>query len=495
MKNYQVTAAIEEEKNLIKAITAEINSLMAKKNSSTATIRSYRARYQYWRNNILSSRKLSLDLLHLVKEYNDNLAALNRVKELNEETSIPSLSATLDNLEQCIERLKNFEIVEDDQLTDVLYQIENVRQTVLKFKKAETNEEIIRYNETLRNAYEDEVAQSNAKYQQQLAEYEQRLVDYQKQAKKVMNIQESIDYFNNSVAHGSRVLGLVTDTKLRIDRNAISDLTTSLLTQYEYSNETLENAYGSDSIFQFADLNWDGLQELYSEGNSSIVKHEMELGIMRTTERWRNDIETIQVERVQKIESNKPTKPQRQVVEKPKYLPEKGDKLPVFMPTIGQPIENVAKIVKGSFIDELLSEMDTYLTGPYQETAEHRDKINEIAEKLGNGCPRIVFEDDSFSNDKLVRLLTNLEDNFSSFGSQRNSAKGREVIDGLKDSANQLKNARNYTDLEDASRSFSHESNLMIMWLTSNWWQNGGKPEGEVHPWKGKYARRLTKPR
>ena len=72
LKNYQVTAAIEEEKNLIKAITAEINNLMAKKNSSTATVRSYRGRYRYWRNNVGPSEKLSPDLLHLVKEYNDN---------------------------------------------------------------------------------------------------------------------------------------------------------------------------------------------------------------------------------------------------------------------------------------------------------------------------------------------------------------------------------------------------------------------------------------
>lgn len=496
MKNYQVTAAIEEEKNLIKAITAEINNLMAKKNSSTATVRSYRGRYRYWRNNVGPSEKLSPDLLHLVKEYNANLAVLNRVKELNEETAIPPLLVSLDRLEQCVEQLKSFEMEAlNDQLTGVQSKIDGIRQAVLSFQQSETNEDTIRHNEVLRRAYEDEVTQAKALYQQQMAEYEQQLEEYHKQAEEVMSIQEAVEYFNASIAHGSKILSLAADTKLRIDRNAISDLATTLLNQYEYSNETLENDYASDSIFQFAGLNWDGLQELYSEGNRPSVKHEMELGITRTAERWQNDIETIQLERVQELESKKPQEPQAPVVEESKYLPENRDKRPISLPTVGQPVESMAKMAQNAVREDLLSEMNDYLTGPYKTTVEHVDKINAIAEKLGNECPKIVFEDNRFSNTKLVHLLDGLESNFGSFGSQRNSAKGRNAIEKLKDSTNQLRNAKNYTDLEDASEYFSRSSNLMIMWLTSNWWQNGGKPEGEAHPWKGKYARRLTKPR
>ncbi len=90
MRNYQVTAAIEEEKNLIKAITAEINHLMAMKNGITSTVRSYRARYRYWRNNIMQDKAMDSNLVRLIKEYNTNLASLNQIKEIDQDTDIPS---------------------------------------------------------------------------------------------------------------------------------------------------------------------------------------------------------------------------------------------------------------------------------------------------------------------------------------------------------------------------------------------------------------------
>lgn len=482
MKNYQVTAAIEEEKRLIKDITAEISRLMTLKNSKSSTVRSYRARYRYWRNNVATKRVVNSKLDNLIKRYNADLAAIGRFNKAIQKTDIAPLLASLDGLEQDLNSIKQFEIDPvNDQVTHVQANIDEIRAMISDFQRSNSI-----------SLYEDELVQAKAEYQQKMAEYEKRLEDYQNRAKEVMSVQEAVDYFNASIAHGIRILSLTSPTTLRINSDAIIDLATTLLNQYEYSEETLESEYASDSIFQYADLNWDGLQELYSDGNQATLKHELERGIEKTTNRWKRDIETEQVALIEELEASKPKKPQIKEVEKPRH---QAFSIPTSLLKVGEPIENTTEMVQIAVSAEFLVEMDTYLTGPYKTTEEHTDEINALAERIGNGCPKLMFEDDRFSNTKLSRLLNDLEDNFSSFGSQRNSAKGRNAIASLKDSVEQLRQAKSYESLEDAGEQFSRSSNLMIMWLTSNWWQNGGKPEGDAHPWKGKYARRLTKPR
>ncbi len=497
MRNYQVTAAIEEEKNLIKAITAEINHLMAMKNGITSTVRSYRARYRYWRNNIMQDKAMDSNLVRLIKEYNTNLASLNQIKEIDQDTDIPPLLTFLDALEQAVNELKQYQIDGiNDQISNVQANINETRRIINKLQQSEDSIDIKRHNQDLRNAYEDEVAQAKVEYHRQMVEYEKQLEDYQKRAKEVVSIQEAADYFNDSIAHGTPIFSLVTRTTLRINIGAISELATALLDQYWYSNETLENDYGDDGIFQFSGINWEGLQELYNDGNLATVKQKLERGITKTTERWKYDIETTQVAKVQELETSKPKEPQMREINKPSYLSEENRKsTSTSLPRLGQFIGNGTQFAQQVISGKLLSEMDSYLTGPYKITEEHVKEINDLAERMGNNCPRLVFEDNSFNNTKLLHLLDNLEDNFSSFGSQRNSSKGQDAIERLKNSVDGLEDAKNYTDLKDASEQFSLSSSLMIMWLTSNWWQNGGKPEGDAHPWKGKYARRLKKPR
>lgn len=495
MRNYQVTAAIEEEKSLIKAITAEINRLMAMKNSTTSTVRSYRARYRYWKNNVAQNKVLDPALVRLVEQYNDALSALSQFKEIDQNANIPPLLTSLDDLEQTVNGLKQYQLdAISDRLTNVQVNIDKAREAVNQWQQAESNAVIDRRNHELRNAYEDEVAQAKAEYRRQMLEYEQQLEDHQKRTREVVSIQEAADYFNDSIAHGMPILSLVTNTTLRTNTEAINALATTLLEQYRYSDETLGSDYSDDSIFQFAGVNWDGLQELYSDGNLATVKQELERGIAKTTERWKQDIETTQMAKVQELEVSKPKKPQMRVIDQPSYLSSE-EYAPISLPSFGQPIENAARLAQKAISDDLLAEMDNYLTGPYKATEEHVDEINSLAERMGNDCPKLVFEDSRFNNVKLLHLLDDLESNFASFGSQRNSIKGQNAIEKLKNSVASLGSARNYADLEDASEQFSRSSNLMIMWLTSNWWQNGGKPEGDVHPWKGKYARRLKKPR
>ena len=79
------------------------------------------------------------------------------------------------------------------------------------------------------------------------------------------------------------------------------------------------------------------------------------------------------------------------------------------------------------------------------------------------------------------------------FGGQRNSGHGEGIVADFKDSVNQLENASDYQTLKELSSKFDVTSTSLMVWLNSNWWQNGGTPTGNAHAWHGGNAIKLKR--
>lgn len=185
--------------------------------------------------------------------------------------------------------------------------------------------------------------------------------------------------------------------------------------------------------------------------------------------------------------AKKPVKPEE--VAKPKKV--EPIELPAFTEIIGY-----TPSLPESMVDEkLVEELDTYATGSYDHTRGHFEELNAIAEKIGAECPKIAIVDSSFSTSGLISSVSELEGAISSFGGQRNSATGAAIIRDFKSAESELKVASNFSDFESASARFDTLSTRLLAWISTSWWQEGGKPSGDAHPWKpqGGTRRLVTK--
>lgn len=185
-----------------------------------------------------------------------------------------------------------------------------------------------------------------------------------------------------------------------------------------------------------------------------------------------------------------PEKPQLKVIEHAKkpVEPEKVAKPkevePIELPAFTEVITYTPSLPENMVDEKMVAELDGYATGSYDNTRGHFEELNSIAERIGAGCPKIAIVDTTFSTNGLLSSLSELEGAISSFGGQRNSQIGDRIISRLKAAESELKSAGNFEEFQSASRRFDTASTSLLAWVSMNWWQEGGKPSGNAHPWK-----------
>lgn len=178
------------------------------------------------------------------------------------------------------------------------------------------------------------------------------------------------------------------------------------------------------------------------------------------------------------VEHNKkPMKPEN--VDRPKEIE------PIEVPSFVGKMIDYKPVALDDFADKkLVEELGGYATGSYSNTRGHFEEINGLAEKIGVGCPKIMIVSTNYASRGLVAALNELESALAMFGAQKNSQTGATIVRNFRTASNELKAASNFDEFEAASQRFDILSTRLIAWISSNWWQFGGKPSGNAHPWK-----------
>lgn len=178
------------------------------------------------------------------------------------------------------------------------------------------------------------------------------------------------------------------------------------------------------------------------------------------------------------VEHNKkPMKPEN--VDRPKEIE------PIEVPSFAGKMIDYKPVALDDFADKkLVEELSGYATGSYSNTRGHFEEINGLAEKIGVGCPKIMIVSTNYASRGLVSALNELESALAMFGAQKNSQTGATIVRSFRTASNELKAASNFDEFEAASQRFDILSTRLIAWISSNWWQFGGKPSGNAHPWK-----------
>lgn len=132
---------------------------------------------------------------------------------------------------------------------------------------------------------------------------------------------------------------------------------------------------------------------------------------------------------------------------------------------------------------DLIEQLDAYARGPYANTNEHLDAINDLAERLGHGCPTIADHrhdwDDAWEQSGLSDALDAVFDSHAAFGSQRHSTHGSRLIDRLMSATEALYAAKDRRSLRNAERRFQTARLDMLAWWQTRWTERGGTPEND----------------
>lgn len=132
---------------------------------------------------------------------------------------------------------------------------------------------------------------------------------------------------------------------------------------------------------------------------------------------------------------------------------------------------------------DLVEQLDAYARGPYANTNEHLDAINDLAERLGHACPTIADHrhdwDDAWDQSGLSDALDAVFDSHAAFGSQRHSTHGSRLIDRLMSATEALYAAKDRRSLRNAERRFQTARLDMLAWWQTRWTERGGTPEND----------------
>lgn len=136
------------------------------------------------------------------------------------------------------------------------------------------------------------------------------------------------------------------------------------------------------------------------------------------------------------------------------------------------------KAVKGTTIpNSIFEEFENYSRGKFSLTAKQADRINEIADKYGT--LRLMIEPEiKQSVREINRKIRELRGVYNQFGSERNSSRGKKLIDNLVESTNLfLRHTRNQQRVFDQYyEEFIDAANELKNWVNQAWWQAGGQP-------------------
>lgn len=136
---------------------------------------------------------------------------------------------------------------------------------------------------------------------------------------------------------------------------------------------------------------------------------------------------------------------------------------------------------KGGLTDDLISlleQMDAYAYGGYTATYEHVAQINELAAVIGHECPTLELVGDDLDLSALHSYLGEVESAWGGFaqGGAGNSQEGQTVIGQFKSAVAVAQQARTLDELTAAKAELSTAIDRLYIWVSSRWYQFGGKP-------------------
>ncbi|MCR4913366.1 MAG: hypothetical protein K5983_06460 [Lactobacillus sp.] len=452
---YQVTDSINAEQEAVKHVTREIEKLKAKKNAEVTAIRSWRFKYQAWKNRIIRGSSNDSNPLFLsIQRYNKLVDQLNSI-HLIKDSNVEDYTELLEQVGTSISKIRqvNENLVEKGPI------VSDINQAYSVLDNYQNNEKM----------YKD----AQEKYQAYLTQYNEWEKAYDAWKELINQANKKIENMTEIVNDNRWNTSLVTPDlerhTLSINNEGIEEVATEMARQIMSGNknEVIEDRLWAVIGRPTITTRFVGLETL----TSSLTK-ELQDRLSSWIEDGQDHLN----------DEKKPVEPA------PVYEPEKpaAEQTVIF-----QPIEISGLI--GTQVDEkLVSEMDSYATGKYDNTRGKADEINNLAQKIGKDCPMIADADTKFDNSELLMAVSELRNASEKFGGQRNSSKGLTIINKFKESVEQLENVTNYNDLEYSSVRFSETSTQLFIWLASNWWQMGGTPTGNAHLWHGNGARKLV---
>lgn len=434
--------------------------------------------------------------------------------------TVASGEAKLDQYEQAIEQMKRAK----DQYAEQEAAYEDNQKLQQKYQK-----ELAIYEDAEKVAQQEQGENEDlqAQYQQELKAYHRQVERYSAYRKAVDRFDDSMDQFLAAEDKREKIVEGLQDAATRLNQN---DYSIKIVDVDEEKLELRPTSYGVDTVAgtiitsyrnyrdrmgldRFFEL---GLIATLGNPDFSTAIAEAESGDLDGAQKEITRVLSVALEQYLDGENGKqelvqarqagepeepkepervdrpvePEKPQLKVIEQVKKPtePEKVAKPrevePIELPAFTEVITYTPSLPESVVDEKLIVELDEYATGSYSNTRGHFEEINGLAEKIGVGCPKIMIVSTNYASRRLVSALNELESALAMFGAQKNSQTGATIVRNFRTASNELKAASNFDEFEVASQRFDILSTRLIAWISSNWWQFGGKPSGNAHPWK-----------
>lgn len=434
--------------------------------------------------------------------------------------TVASGEAKLDQYEQAIEQMKRAK----DQYAEQEAAYEDNQKLQQKYQK-----ELAIYEDAEKVAQQEQGENEDlqAQYQQELKTYYRQVEQYSAYRKAVDRFDDSMDQFLAAEDKREKIVEGLQDVATRLNQN---DYSIKIVDVDEEKLELRPTSYGVDTVAgtiitsyrnyrdrmgldRFFEL---GLIATLGNPDFSTAIAEAESGDLDGAQKEITRVLSVALEQYLDGENGKqelvqarqagepeepkepervdrpvePEKPQLKVIEQVKKPtePEKVAKPrevePIELPAFTEVITYTPSLPENVVDEKLVAELDEYATGSYSNTRGHFEEINGLAEKIGVGCPKIMIVSTNYASRGLVSALNELESALAMFGAQKNSQTGATIVRNFRTASNELKAASNFDEFEAASQRFDILSTRLIAWISSNWWQFGGKPSGNAHPWK-----------
>lgn len=434
--------------------------------------------------------------------------------------TVASGEAKLDQYEQAIEQMKRAK----DQYAEQEAAYEDNQKLQQKYQK-----ELAIYEDAEKVAQQalGENEDLQAQYQQELKAYHRQVERYSAYRKAVDRFDDSMDQFLAAEDKREKIVEGLQDVATRLNQNdysikivdvdeeklelrptpsGIDTVAGTIITSYRNYRDRM----GLDRFFELGLIATLGNPDFSTaiaeaesgdlDGAQKEITRVLSIALEQYLDGENGKQELVQARQAGEPEEPKepervdrpvePEKPQLKVIEQVKKPtePEKVAKPrevePIELPAFTEAITYTPSLPESVVDEKLVVELDEYATGSYSNTRGHFEEINGLAEKIGVGCPKIMIVSTNYASRGLVSALNELESALAMFGAQKNSQTGATIVRNFRTASNELKAASNFDEFEAASQRFDILSTRLIAWISSNWWQFGGKPSGNAHPWK-----------
>lgn len=434
--------------------------------------------------------------------------------------TVASGEAKLDQYEQAIEQMKRAK----DQYAEQEAAYEDNQKLQQKYQK-----ELAIYEDAEKVAQQEQGENEDlqAQYQQELKAYHRQVERYSAYRKAIDRFDDSMDQFLAAEDKREEIVEGLQDVATRLNQNdysikivdvdeeklelrptssGVDTVAGTIITSYRNYRDRM----GLDRFFELgliATLGNPGFSTAIAEAESGDldgaqkeITRVLSVALEQYLDGENGKQELVQARQAGEPEEPKepervdrpvePEKPQLKVIEQVKKPtePEKVAKPrevePIELPAFTEVITYTPSLPESVVDEKLVVELDEYATGSYSNTRGHFEEINGLAEKIGVGCPKIMIVSTNYASRGLVSALNELESALAMFGAQKNSQTGATIVRNFRTASNELKAASNFDEFEAASQRFDILSTRLIAWISSNWWQFGGKPSGNAHPWK-----------